>query len=361
MRIGLAVISPDGRWVGCGGQVADATGRRVSQVFVGDRVRGTVVQASATAAGISGADPSQGARFSADGRFLVFRSWAQNLVGEHTFPTSQALLYDQAVFQPDTALRRGEDGPWRGVAALPPDVQFTEQLAAGPAAASITFRVLNAAPFEDHFRVTALPHADPNWSVTYLETATGIDLTSALLGDGWVTRPLPAGGSVELRASVQGNQSVTGPVTLHLTAASEQAPRHLDAVIAVVRPDLDRDALPDDWERLHFGDSNAATGAGDADSDGFSNRDEYLAQTSPRDPTSLFRIHTVERLDANTIRIRWQSQRDSYYRVEETPALAQPFLPTGPSAPGTPPENVFIQDTTSAPGPRFFRIRAEVP
>jgi hypothetical protein len=51
--------------------------------------------------------------------------------------------------------------------------------------------------------------------------------------------------------------------------------------------DADADLLPDNWELDHFASIATADAAGDADFDGASNYDEYVAGTDPNDPTSL--------------------------------------------------------------------------
>jgi hypothetical protein len=53
--------------------------------------------------------------------------------------------------------------------------------------------------------------------------------------------------------------------------------------------DSDADGLPDDWERLHFGDLTA-TAAGDPDADGASNAVEFQAGTSPRSGASTLKV-----------------------------------------------------------------------
>jgi len=53
--------------------------------------------------------------------------------------------------------------------------------------------------------------------------------------------------------------------------------------------DTDADGLPDDWERLHFGNLQA-TAAGDPDLDGASNAVEFQAGTAPRSADSALRI-----------------------------------------------------------------------
>ncbi|MGB1698122.1 MAG: hypothetical protein ACPHK8_06955 [Thermoplasmatota archaeon] len=49
--------------------------------------------------------------------------------------------------------------------------------------------------------------------------------------------------------------------------------------------DSDADGLPDDWETENFGDLTAE-GGGDADSDGFTNSQEYEAGSDPNNPSS---------------------------------------------------------------------------
>jgi len=63
-------------------------------------------------------------------------------------------------------------------------------------------------------------------------------------------------------------------------------------------PDSDRDGIPDDWEKLHGLNPNDATdGPGDSDADGYTNVEEYLNRTDPRqfvdyrDPAN--NIHTL--------------------------------------------------------------------
>ncbi|MFH1709140.1 MAG: hypothetical protein ABIF71_14645 [Planctomycetota bacterium] len=48
-------------------------------------------------------------------------------------------------------------------------------------------------------------------------------------------------------------------------------------------PDADGDGLPDSWEWLYFTDYDEVAG-GDPDLDGFTNRQEYNANTDPTDP-----------------------------------------------------------------------------
>ena len=51
--------------------------------------------------------------------------------------------------------------------------------------------------------------------------------------------------------------------------------------------DFDRDELPDSWETAHFGSTDSQRSAGDPDSDGVSNLDEFLDGTDPNVKGSL--------------------------------------------------------------------------
>jgi hypothetical protein len=68
-------------------------------------------------------------------------------------------------------------------------------------------------------------------------------------------------------------------------------------------PDLDGNGLPDAWEIQYFGHTGVDLD-GDADGDGMSNYQEYLAGTNPTNAASLFRLLSVTRVN-NDIRLDW--------------------------------------------------------
>jgi glycosidase len=96
--------------------------------------------------------------------------------------------------------------------------------------------------------------------------------------------------------------------------------------------DTDGDGLPDTWE-MQFGlNPNDSTGIngpdGDPDMDGFTNLQEYLAGTNPRDENSLLRI---TQLSNGGRRISWQSVPGKNYQVYSAQDITEAFEPlSGP-------------------------------
>jgi hypothetical protein len=130
-------------------------------------------------------------------------------------------------------------------------------------------------------------------------------------------------------------------------------------------PDLDADGLADPWEALH----DAGDPAGDPDSDGMSNLDEYWAGTNPRDASSKLRLAEAEAA-AGGFRLAWDSVGGTRYRVLISGSLdAGSFvdLPRDvaaemdPGAPGVPGTLRFMDDGSlagpSEGGRRFYRVR----
>ena len=93
----------------------------------------------------------------------------------------------------------------------------------------------------------------------------------------------------------------------------------------------------------------------DADSDGASNRDEFLAGTSPTNPWSRLFIHQVQR-GSGGLSLFLSTVDGKTYVAESTDTLpATNWIVVGGVA-GTGAEQV-ITDTNAPPRQRFYRIK----
>ncbi len=161
-----------------------------------------------------------------------------------------------------------------------------------------------------------------------------------LLNDG---RALVSGGgspvgylqSTEIYDPVIGTFSESSPMTeprVYHTATRLQDGRVLLAAgwnaqalstseIYADKVDRDLDGMDDGWEvKYGFNPADRTDAIQDADGDGHTNLQEYLAGTDPRDPHSLLRIETFQ-VASNLCRIRFSSAVGRLYRVERTSAF----------------------------------------
>jgi hypothetical protein len=121
------------------------------------------------------------------------------------------------------------------------------------------------------------------FNATELATATegGLVYNTA---DTWVT----ATSALALEQAVA-DLARTGAAASVLAGSTEDM--HLDgwATMRSGPMDRDRDGLPDEWENLHLGGTNAVPGI-DSDADGLSDGDEYLAGTNPTNAADVFAV-----------------------------------------------------------------------
>ena len=89
------------------------------------------------------------------------------------------------------------------------------------------------------------------------------------------------------------------------------------------KEDTDADALSDGWEIRCFG-SLSARPMDDADGDGLSNIDEYLAGTDPSDDASCFKV--AQRIQGDEVFLEWGPVcSNRTYTLLFAPDLSQPF------------------------------------
>jgi len=123
--------------------------------------------------------------------------------------------------------------------------------------------------------------------------------------------------------------------------------------------DADGDRLPDDWETFYFGNTNAADGASNGDTDTASDRDEFEAGTDPTNAASCLAIADLDIMPATNAVISWTSTAGRRYAVYSGTNFTGGM--TNEVAGGiiaTPPLNVQTCAVDLAPT-GFFRIVVE--
>lgn len=156
----------------------------------------------------------------------------------------------------------------------------------------------------------------------------------------------PGGGTVSVLAGTE-PASLAVPGYATLVFARHYAPDG----------DMDSDGLPNAWEAQYFDHPAAADPNADADNDGASNWHEWLADTLPRDETSVFRVvETVS--ETNAFVLRFASSSNRLYDVDQADAPGAAPEPLVRDLPGTPPFNAY---TDSAPDAvrRIYQLRAK--
>lgn len=127
--------------------------------------------------------------------------------------------------------------------------------------------------------------------------------------------------------------------------------------------DVGANGLPDAWELSHFGHTGVDPNA-DADGDGHSNRQEYLADTDPKDPDSKLEITSILATPGGApATVTWESVLTRYYYLLETTALGPSSVWVDSGLGLITPDGASTARITVHPGvpARFFRVQAVKP
>ncbi len=125
--------------------------------------------------------------------------------------------------------------------------------------------------------------------------------------------------------------------------------------------DTDGNGLPDWWEKTYFNQLTGIAANGDADGDGLSNLQEFLAGTSPTDASDALRFTSFGTNDLNgSTQITWSSVPGKTYQLWRTDSLNGTWLSDLPNSLITADAgqtSLSYSDTTSNGVPRrFYRV-----
>jgi alpha-D-xyloside xylohydrolase len=133
------------------------------------------------------------------------------------------------------------------------------------------------------------------------------------------------------------------------------------AAVITFAPDSIGDGISDSWRQDHFGSATTTNATScatcDPDGDGFDNLQEYLAGTSPLDPSNFLRVNTIAPI-GNAAELGFSSVLGMNYSIEYTPDLVNvPWQVLTNGIAGTGGMIQVVDPGTVGQTQRFYRVR----
>jgi hypothetical protein len=164
---------------------------------------------------------------------------------------------------------------------------------------------------------------------------------------------------------VNGDGGTVAFLSLGSGLVSEDLNRAPDAFAYALDPgaalDSDGDGIPDWWMIEYFGHptgeaSDHSLAQDDADGDGLSNLQEYLASTDPTDPQSALRMITVAMVKPGPeLDVSWSSVTNRLYFLERTSNLVT-FSTIQSNIVGQAGVTTYPDTSALGSGPYFYRV-----
>jgi hypothetical protein len=145
------------------------------------------------------------------------------------------------------------------------------------------------------------------------------------------------------------------PINWQSASPTPAAPNAVDNNL-----DSDNDGLPDAWELANNLNPNDATGdegaEGDPDTDGFSNLQEYVAGTDPRDAASRLKVNSITLSDNSTV-IRFTAVAGKTYSLLWSEDVANgPWLKVQDISAQVLTQELAVSDSNALRTMRFYRL-----
>lgn len=153
-------------------------------------------------------------------------------------------------------------------------------------------------------------------------------------------------------SAVYGNQSLIADISFYRDQIAE----------TLVNFDTDADGMPDWWELLHSGSITGMVASADDDGDGFTNLQEYIADTNPTNKLSFLYISDAH-IDQGHVLAFMGSTARIYQVFHTTNTLTYTNLVWTPAhtntIPGEGPDTAIVVTNTASLG--FYRLRVTLP
>ncbi len=195
--------------------------------------------------------------------------------------------------------------------------------------------------------------------VPVLFHADGVDVATQLLGG------ILPGGQAEVMLAAQWESVLFRrlPAVLAVTvdpanviAETDEANNTVSRYV-VLSTDVDRDGMPDQWER-HYFEHDVRDGQGDADHDGATDVREFRTGTNPTDPTSLLACRLGAPDGAGRVTIAWGAQLGVSYQLQYSERLgAAAWWNLGGWITATGTLCTVTDQPPPAATPRYYRVR----